>query len=112
MNGRGNSENTSTSYKKKKCSFAQDINEAGKKIKMSKVVNRVTRLGECSTIGWLFTLVSYQKLQKWRKFLDYVFPTNRPCVYFDKKWVGQHFWATFSQTHLVTLVVKSSEGNS
>jgi hypothetical protein len=30
--------------------------------------------------------------------------TSYPCINFDKKLVWATFWATFSQTHLVTLI--------
>jgi hypothetical protein len=33
----------------------------------------------------------------------FFFHKFRLCVYFDKKWAGQHFERFFSQTHLITL---------
>jgi hypothetical protein len=57
---------------------------------------RVTRLGEFSPIGGLFTLGS---LCENGKNQDYYVGIN-----FDKKRIGPHFGRFFYQTHLVTLV--------
>jgi hypothetical protein len=62
------------------------------KIVFGKIGARVTRLGEFSPIGRLFSLESYLKITKvgqifWATFL----PQQMFCINFDKKWVGQNF---------------------
>jgi hypothetical protein len=58
--------------------------------------SRVTRRGEFSPIGWLFSLGSFWKLRLQPKFLGYFFPQLRWCINFVKKWVGLHFGQFFS----------------
>jgi hypothetical protein len=59
-------------------------------------------LGEFSTIGWLFTLGSFVKITEVANIIGLLFPTLKLCINFQKMdWAT--FWATFSQTRLVTL---------
>jgi hypothetical protein len=51
-------------------------------------MNRVTRLGEFSPIGRLFSLASLLKITEVAQLL---FPHNQLRINFDKKLVGQHF---------------------
>jgi hypothetical protein len=63
----------------------------------------VTRLGECSHFGWLFTLGSFWKLQKWDTFWGYILPRLRLCINYGEKMGWSTFWRLFLQNHLVTL---------
>jgi hypothetical protein len=70
------------------------------------VDNRVTKQGELSPNGRLFTLDKLFKLYlKVTLLLAYFFHCKKYlCITFDKKWVGLQFWGIFSQSNLVTLV--------
>jgi hypothetical protein len=53
------------------------------------LLNRVTRLGEFSPNGWLFTLASFfENLLKHPTFLGYLFPRQGFCVDSDKNGLG------------------------
>jgi hypothetical protein len=55
-------------------------------------VDRVTRLGEFSPFGWLFTLGSFSKISKVTQILGATFVHSTSCVLiFGKTWVGVHF---------------------
>jgi hypothetical protein len=61
---------------------------------------RVTRFGECSPMGLLFTLGSYLKTHTYReslKFWDYfsTVHTYKVCINVDKKMIWATFWAIF-----------------
>jgi hypothetical protein len=60
---------------------------------MASLLSRVTRLGEFSPIGWFFTVGNLL-----------IFFTVK-CIVFYQEMVWASFWATFSQTHLVTLLL-------
>jgi hypothetical protein len=62
-------------------------------------------LGEFSPLGRLFSLASLLKFTEVAQILGLLFPKCQLCINFDKKIV----WATFSKTHLVTLLVTLSE---
>jgi hypothetical protein len=65
---------------------------------------RVTRLGEFSPIGWLFTLGSFLKMTEVAQIFGLLFP-NVSATYvliLTESGLGNS-WASFSQTHLVTL---------
>jgi hypothetical protein len=51
----------------------------------------VSRLGEFSSNGWLFTLDSAWKLQKYPAFLGYFVPWLSLITDLEKKCVGLHF---------------------
>jgi hypothetical protein len=59
--------------------------------------DRVTRLGELSPIGRLFTLGSFLKVTGVTQISGNYFPQY--CLNIDKEWVE----LIFSQTHLITL---------
>jgi hypothetical protein len=64
---------------------------------------RVTRLGEFSPLGRLFTLGSFL-IAALALIVGNFFPQSKICSNFDQKCIWLCiFWATFSQTHLVTL---------
>jgi hypothetical protein len=77
-------------------------------VKTRLLIHRVTRLGEFSPNGQLLTLGSSLKLctkssphfraTSTRVYIVYI------CINFDKNWVGL-FWAIYSQTRLVTLLL-------
>jgi hypothetical protein len=59
------------------------------------VATRVTRLGEFSPIGRLFTLGSVMKITEVAKHFGLLIKTETVMYSFDKKWVGQHFGLLF-----------------
>jgi hypothetical protein len=61
---------------------------------LQSVESRVTRLGEFSTIGWLFSLSIFLKSDESSRFGGYFFPRLRVCINFDKKGLG-YIWAIF-----------------
>jgi hypothetical protein len=66
---------------------------------------RVTRLGEFSPVGWLFSLGSFcENYRCTPKIIGLPFPWFKLCSHFPQKTDKATFWATFSQTHLVTLL--------
>jgi hypothetical protein len=63
---------------------------------------RLTRLGESSPIGRLFTLGSFSKITEVAHIFCYFFQsTNHALILTKMGWAT--FWAIFSQTDLVTL---------
>jgi hypothetical protein len=61
-------------------------------------IGRVTRLGEFSPIGRLFTLGSFLKITKVAHiFGASFFPRKKGCVDFSKKWLGLHFERIFQK---------------
>jgi hypothetical protein len=67
--------------------------------------NRVTRLGEFSPSGRLFSLGSFFNYRSSPK-LRFFFPWNTwLCTNFEQKMSWATFWAIFSQSRLVTLSV-------
>jgi hypothetical protein len=75
--------------------------------------SRVTRLGEFSPIGQLFSLGSFSNLQKWHKFLGYFFPRHKLGVKFWHIMSWDAFWAIFfkkSSGHPVRASVVRSKG--
>jgi hypothetical protein len=65
---------------------------------------RVTRLGDFSPVGWFcLDWVGFSKITELAQIYALLFP-NVPAMYlcFKKGWAT--FGATFSQTHLVTLL--------
>jgi hypothetical protein len=63
---------------------------------------RVTRLGEFSPIGLLFTLGQFVKNYRNRQNFG-LFAQKKMCTYVVILRKNATFWALFSQTHLVTL---------
>jgi hypothetical protein len=66
--------------------------------------DRVTRLGEFLPIGWLFTLGGFLKITEVAQMHVLVVPNLSVTYLFWQKMGWATFWATFSQTHLVTLM--------
>jgi hypothetical protein len=65
-----------------------------------KVLGRVTRLGDNSPNGRLFSLGSFLKIYRSSPhFLCYSFPKHTRCINFYKKMVGLHFGRVF-QKHI------------
>jgi hypothetical protein len=64
---------------------------------------RVTRWGEVSPIGWLFALGGFLKITEVAQMYALLFPNESVMKLFWQKTGWATFWATFSQTHLVTL---------
>jgi hypothetical protein len=64
-------------------------------------LNRVTRFGELSPIGTLFSLGRSLKIAEVVQIFGPLFSTD--SVYFDKIRVGAQFGRFFAQTHPVTL---------
>jgi hypothetical protein len=64
----------------------------------------VTRLGEFSPIGRLFSFNSFLKITKVANIFWPLFPTVKVYNKFWQKMDWAKFWAIFSQTHLVTLM--------
>jgi hypothetical protein len=63
----------------------------------------VTRLGDFSPIGRLFSLGSVLKIKLAAKMFGLLLPTV-PVMYYFRRIIGwATFWATFSQSHLVTM---------
>jgi hypothetical protein len=66
--------------------------------------SRVTRFGEFSPKGQLFTFSSFFKITKVDQKLGILLPSKKICTNGDLlllRWAT--FWADFSQTHVVTL---------
>jgi hypothetical protein len=58
----------------------------------------VTRLGEFSPIGWLFTWVMFLKLaltEVIEQIFGVLFSWKTWYIHFDKKWVGLHIGRSF-----------------
>jgi hypothetical protein len=65
---------------------------------------RVTRFGDISLSGRLFTLVSvFEICGSALSFRATFFDGKRKVLILTKKWAGLHFWLFYSQTHPVTL---------
>jgi hypothetical protein len=62
---------------------------------------RVTRFGEFSPVGRLFTMGIFVKITEITQIL---FSTVKVMYKFSQKMIWATFWPTFLQTHLVTLV--------
>jgi hypothetical protein len=69
------------------------------------ITSRVTRLGEFSPIGRLFTLGSFCDIAEVTTFFGLLF-----CIDFDKSKGWATAWATFSPTHPVTLIPSDVRG--
>jgi hypothetical protein len=63
----------------------------------------MTRLGEFSPFGRLFSLDRLSKISELVQISCLLFSTVKVCINDNKKWVGLHLGAIFSQTHLVTV---------
>jgi hypothetical protein len=75
--------------------------------------NRVTRMGDFSTIGCFWVVVNYGHFFENYRISPNVFATffhgKKLCINFAKKLVGPCiFWAISSQIYLVTLLSKHS----
>jgi hypothetical protein len=66
-------------------------------------VNRVTRLGEITRIGLLFTLDSVSKITENWSSIWTIFSSVQVMCWFWQRTGWATFWATFFRTHLVTL---------
>jgi hypothetical protein len=70
------------------------------------LASSVTRLTECSLFYPFFTFANFlTKSLSGPKIWGTSFPEKKFGIHiFFKIWVGQHFWAIFSQPNLVTLL--------
>jgi hypothetical protein len=69
-------------------------------------VRRVTRLGEFSRNGSLFSLDSYLKIDEDSYIFGYFNPTFKAMYYFCPKTYWATLWTFLSQAHQVTLDVR------
>jgi hypothetical protein len=65
----------------------------------------VTKLGEFSTTGRLFSLCSFWKTTEVARRFKQLFSTEKVMLIVLKVLVGLHFGRLFSHTHLVTLAI-------
>jgi hypothetical protein len=66
---------------------------------------KVTKLGEFRPIGWSFTLGSFLEYYGCSANILILFLNSKRCVLILTRMGWATFWATFSQTHLVTLLL-------
>jgi hypothetical protein len=73
------------------------------------IICRVTRLGELSPIGWLFTWGSFLQIIEIAQIIGLLISTVKVTFKLWLKTAWATFWAIFSQTHLVTLIICSKQ---